>query len=64
MFTGNSRSDRLTLQVTDSDLVLCIGYDLLGMQNALLNQAPDHVIVYAKQLGSFRHCQPFAVLLG
>ncbi len=64
MFATYSRSDRLTLQVTGSDLVRCVGYDLLGMQDALLNQAPDHVIVYAKQLGSFRHRQPLAILFG
>jgi hypothetical protein len=61
---GDGSDDGLTLQVTGSDLVRCVGYDLFGMQNMILDQTPDHMIGDVKQLGCFRHGQPFAILLG
>jgi len=60
MFTRDSSRDCVTLHVTGSDLVRRVGYNLLGMQNSFLDQAPNHMIGYANQLGSFRHCQPLA----
>jgi hypothetical protein len=62
-FTGDGDSDRLTLQVIGSDLVRCVGYNLLSVQNSFLDQAPNHMIGYASQLGSLRHCQPLAAFL-
>jgi hypothetical protein len=62
-FTGDGDSDPLTLQVIGSDLVRGVGYNLLGMQNSFLDQAPNHMIGYAYQLGGFRHCQPLAAFL-
>jgi hypothetical protein len=52
-FTGDGDSDSLTLQVIGSDLVRCVGYNLLGMQNSLFDQAPNHMIGYTNQLGRF-----------
>ena len=64
MFTGDGGSDCLTLQIAGPDLVWGIGYDLVGRQNPLVDQAPDEVMSNAKQLGRFRHRQPLAILLG
>ena len=64
MFAGDSSCNCLALHVAGPDLVWGVGYDLLGMQNPFLDQAPDYVIGYANQLGSFRHRQPLAILLG
>jgi hypothetical protein len=64
MFAGDSISNCLALHVTGPDLVWGVGYDLLGMQNPLLDQASNHVTGHASQLGSFRHRQPLAILLG
>lgn len=63
MFTGDGSSNCLTLQIAGPDLVRGVGYDLVGMQNSLVDEAPDEVASHAKQLGSFRHCQPLPVLL-
>jgi hypothetical protein len=40
MFAGDSSGDCFTLHVAGSDLVRGVGYDLLGMQNPLPDQAP------------------------
>jgi hypothetical protein len=64
MFAGDSRSNCHALHVAGPDLVWGVGYDLLGRQNSLLDQAPDHVTGHANQLGSFRHRQPLAIFLG
>jgi len=62
MFTGDSSSNCLTLHVTGSDPAPGVRYDLLGVQNALLDQAPDRVIGHAKQLGRDREKEAAAAL--
>lgn len=64
MFSGEGGGDCLTLQITGPDLVRGARNHLLGMQNALSDQASDHVMAYVKQLGGFRHRQPLAILFG
>ena len=63
MFTGDSGSNCLTLQIAGPDLVRGIGYNLVGRQNSLVDQTSDEVTSHAEQLGGFRHRQPLAVLL-
>ena len=41
IFTGNGGSNWLTLQIAGPDLVWGIGYNLVGRQNSLANQAYD-----------------------
>jgi len=48
MFAGDGGSNCLTLQITGSDLVWGIGYDLIRVQNPLVDQAPDEVASHAK----------------
>ena len=64
MFTGYSGSNYLALQIAGPDLVWSVGYDLVGMQNPLVDQAPDEVSSNANQFGGFRHREPLAILLG
>ena len=52
MFTGDGGSNCLTLQIAGPDLVRGVGYDLVGMQNALLDQAPDDVMVTPSSLAA------------
>ena len=40
------------------------GYDLLGSEDAIFNEAPDPVVGDAEPRGGFGHCQPRPVLLG
>jgi hypothetical protein len=47
MFVDDSSSDCLALHVAGPDLVWRVRYDLLGMENPLLDQSPDHVIGHA-----------------
>lgn len=53
---GDGGSNCLTLQITGPDLVRRTGNHLLCAQNAVPNQAPDHVMTYAKKLGG--HARP------
>jgi hypothetical protein len=64
MFTGDGGSNCLTSQIAGPNLVRGARNHLLGMQNALSDQTPDHVMAYAKQLGGFRHREPLSILLG
>jgi len=54
----------LVLQVAGTDLVRGTGHDLLGGEDAILDQAADPVMSDAELAGGFGHRQPFAVLLG
>ena len=64
MSAGYGGSNCLTLQIAGPDLIRGVGYDLIGKQNALVDQAPDEVMSNANQFGSFGHRQPLAILFG
>ena len=64
MSAGNGGSNSLTLQIASPDLIRVVGYDLVGVQNFLIDQAPDEVMSNANQFGSFRQRQPLAILFG
>ncbi len=52
------------LQVGSADLLGSIGDNLLGGQDAILDQLPDDVRVDAKRRCGFGHGQPLTVFLG
>jgi hypothetical protein len=47
MFTGDSGSNYLALQIAGPDLVWGVGYHLVGRQNPLVDQTPDEVTSHA-----------------
>ncbi len=47
MFTRDSGSNYLALQIAGLDLVWGVRYHLVGMQNPLVDQAPDEVTSHA-----------------
>lgn len=64
MSAGNGGCNWLTFEIAGPDLIRGIGYDLISMQNPLVDQAPDEVMSNANQFGSFRQRQPLAILFG
>jgi hypothetical protein len=64
MFMSDSGGNCLALHIAGPNLVWGVGYDLLGAQNPLDDQAPNEVTSHANELGSFRHRHSLAILFG
>jgi transposase len=57
-------SHSLTLQIGGSDLIWSARHNLLGEEDAVLDQPADAVMRDAKRRRGFRHREPFAAFLG
>ena len=62
--SGDFGDDPLILQIAKTNLIGSPGNNLLGGQDAILDETADTMIGYAELGGGFGHRQPFAVLLG
>src|ERR1700730_13953658 len=51
------------LQIVDTDLVGSARHNLLGGENAVLDQPTDAVVSTPEGRSGLRHCEPFAILL-
>ena len=60
----NRGSEAFVLQVVGSNLVRSTRHDLLGGENAVLDQPADAVVCNSERLNGLRHREPFASLLG
>ena len=58
------RNYPITLQIVGADLVGSAWHDLLGGEDALVNQPSDAVARNAERRGGFRHREPVTVLGG
>ena len=58
-----SGGDPIVSQVGGLDLIRRTRNELLGRENAIVDQAPNDVIGDTQLHGDLAHCQPFAIFL-